>query len=183
MRNHLLSNGWPSCRPSSHGLALSLASLALVPLVLAGGTALARAQATVAVPGGYVTFTPVQRQYIETYVVRHPVPPAAIPGGFVAEVGAVVPPGVDLRRFGGGPVGPYGGYGRAVAQPGYGQVVAQPGYDPEWNDAGNGYEGYEADQAGYAPGYGLSQYRYVVLPGNEAAVVEPRSRRIILIVE
>lgn len=181
MRNHLLSNGL-----SSHGvlrrcLVPCLAAFASVPLVLAGGSAPAAAQTTVAVPGGYVTFTPAQRQYMETYVVRHPVPPAAIPGGFAAEVGAVVPPGVDLLRFGTGPVEPYGGDGQVVARPSYGQITAQPGFDPEWDDAGDAYE--TAEQAGYAPGYGLSQYRYVVLPGNEAAVVEPRSRRIILIVE
>ena len=136
--------------------------------MFAAGISPVAAQTTVAVPGGYVTFTPVQRQYIETYVVRHPVPPAAIPGGFVAEVGQMVPPGVELRRQAG-----YGG-------PGYGPAASQPGYDPGW-DNGNGYE--TADQVDPAPDYGLSQYRYVTLPGNEAAVVEPRSRRIILIVE
>lgn len=166
MRNHLLSIG-----VVSRGAVLSgLAAVAFVPLVTAGSVAPAVAQTTVAVPGGYVTFTPVQRRYIETYVVRHPVPPAYIPGGFVAEVGAVVPPDVDLRRFGPAPE-PYGRYGQAVAQPGYG-----PDYDDE--------DGYQTlDEAGYAPDSRLSQYRYVTLPGNEAAVVEPRSRRIILIVE
>ncbi len=171
MRNHLLSIGLVS-----RGVALSgLAAVAFVPLVVAGSVAPAVAQTTVAVPGGYVTFTPVQRRYIETYVVRHPVPPAYVPGGFVAEVGAVVPPDVDLRRF--GPASePYGRYGQAVAQPGY----DQPGYGADDADE----DGYQTlDQAGYAPDPGLSQYRYVTLPGNEAAVVEPRSRRIILIVE
>lgn len=166
MRNRLLSNGLVS-----RGVVLSgLAAVAFLPLGITGGIAPAAAQTTVAVPGGYVTFTPVQRRYIETYVVRHPVPPAYIPGGFVAEVGAVVPPDVDLRRFGTGPE-PYGRYG---------QAVAQPGYEPDFADD----DGYQTlDQAGYAPDAGLSQYRYVTLPGNEAAVVEPRSRRIILIVE
>ena len=173
MRNHLLSNGLFARGRVRPALAAGLAA-ALVPLALAGGVAPAAAQTTVAVPGGYVTFTPVQRRYIETYVVRHPVPPAYIPGGFVAEVGAVVPPDVDLRRFGAMPE-PYGRYGQAVAQPGYGQ----PGYGPD--DDGDGYQ--TLDEAGYAPDPGLSQYRYVTLPGNEAAVVEPRSRRIILIVE
>ncbi len=171
MRNHLLWKG-----AFSRGVVLSgLAAVAFVPLVVAGSVAPAVAQTTVAVPGGYVTFTPVQRRYIESYVVRHPVPPAYIPGGFVAEVGAVVPPDVDLRRFGVAPE-PYGRYGQAVAQPGYGQQGYDPGFDDE--------DGYQTlDEAGYAPGAGLSQYRYVTLPGNEAAVVEPRSRRIILIVE
>lgn len=166
MRYHLLSIGLVS-----RGAVLSgLAAVAFVPLVIAGSVAPAVAQTTVAVPGGYVTFTPVQRRYIETYVVRHPVPPAYIPGGFVAEVGAVVPPDVDLRHFGPAPE-PYGRYGEAVAQPGHG---------PDYDDA----DGYQTlDEAGYAPDPGLSQYRYVTLPGNEAAVVEPRSRRIILIVE
>lgn len=171
MRNHLLSIGLVS-----RGVVLSgLAAVAFVPLVVAGSVAPAAAQTTVAVPGGYVTFTPVQRRYIETYVVRHPVPPAYIPGGFVAEVGAVVPPDVDLRRFGPAPE-PYGRYRQAVGQPGYGQ----PAYEQDFGDD----DGYQTlDQAGYAPDPGLSQYRYVTLPGNEAAVVEPRSRRIILIVE
>lgn len=171
MRNHLLSIGLVS-----RGVVLSgLAAVAFVPLAVAGSVAPAAAQTTVAVPGGYVTFTPVQRRYIETYVVRHPVPPAYIPGGFVAEVGAVVPPDVDLRRFGPAQE-PYGRYGQAVGQPGYGQ----PAYEPDFGDD----DGYQTlDQAGYAPDPGLSQYRYVTLPGNEAAVVEPRSRRIILIVE
>ncbi|MFG1249822.1 hypothetical protein [Xanthobacter flavus] len=175
MRNHLLSNGlFPRSRTRPLLMA-GLAAVAFVPIVLAAGVSPASAQTTVAVPGGYVTFTPVQRRYIETYVVRHPVPPAYIPGGFVAEVGAVVPPDVDLRRFGDAPE-PYGRYGQAVAQPGYGQ----PGYEPDFDDD----DGYQTlDEAGYAPGAGLSQYRYVTLPGNEAAVVEPRSRRIILIVE
>lgn len=175
MRNRLLSNGVSPRSRAGSTLVTALAVLAFVPLALAGGVAPAAAQTTVAVPGGYVTFTPVQRRYIETYVVRHPVPPAYIPGGFVAEVGAVLPPDVDLRRFGEAPE-PYGRYGQAVAQPGY----DQPGYDPDFNDEG-GYQ--PLDEAGYAPGAGLSQYRYVTLPGNEAAVVEPRSRRIILIVE
>ena len=166
MRYHLLSIGLVS-----RGAVLSgLAAVTFVPLVIAGSVAPAVAQTTVAVPGGYVTFTPVQRRYIETYVVRHPVPPAYIPGGFVAEVGAVVPPDVDLRRFGPAPE-PYGRYG---------QTVVQPGYEPDYDDA-DGY--HTLDEAGYAPDPGLSQYRYVTLPGNEAAVVEPRSRRIILIVE
>lgn len=74
------------------------------------------------------------------------------------------------------PPEPYGRYGQAVAQEDYGQ----PGDGADF-DADEGYQ--TLDEAGYAPGAGLSQYRYVTLPGNEAAVVEPRSRRIILIVE
>jgi len=175
MRNHLLSNGLFSRGRARPVMLSGLVAVAFLPLVVAGGVSPAAAQTTVAVPGGYVTFTPVQRRYIETYVVRHPVPPADIPGGFVAEVGAVVPPDVDLRRFGAAPE-PYGRYGQAVAQEDYGQ----PGDGADFDDD----EGYQTlDEAGYAPGAGLSQYRYVTLPGNEAAVVEPRSRRIILIVE
>lgn len=170
MRNRLVPDGLVPGR-----LVLALA-------ILAGGASAAAAQTTVAVPGGYVTFTPAQRQYIESYVVRHPVPPAPVPGGFVAAVGEVVPPGVELRRF---DAPAYGAYGGGYARPGY-----EPGYGYDaggYNTAGYDAGGYDVPDAAPAYGagdpYAVSGYRYVVLPGNEAAVVEPRSRRIILILE
>lgn len=130
--------------------------LGLAALAAGAPGALAQ-QTTIAVPGGYVTFTPAQRDYAGAYVLRHPVPPAPVPGGFVAAVGSVVPAGVPLQRFEPGPA--YEGtYGAAD-------------YDPD------------VGAAGYAdPGYDFSQYRYAVTPGN-AVVVEPRSRRIILVIE
>lgn len=181
-------------RPSSRGSTLVPLVLALVlafvlaPAALVAGVSPAAAQTTMVVPGGYITFTPAQREYIEGYVARHPVPPAPIPGGFAAAVGAVVPPGVALRRF-----GPAPGYG--YARPGYGVAgygaVYDQGYDQAYDAeayglAGDGVYGQDYGSGygqNYGQDYGLSGYRYVVLPGNEAAVVEPRSRRIILIVE
>lgn len=167
----------PSARVSPWSLGLGLA-------LLVAGVAGASAQTTVVITGGgyggYGGFTAAQRDYIAGYVVRHPVPPAPVPGGFVASVGAVVPNGVVLNRF-----GPYGGYGA-----GYRQGYDQAAYDDDaYGDNGYGDNGYAV--AAPAPGYGgvynagydLSGYRYVTLPGNEAAVVEPRSRRIILIIE
>lgn len=153
-------------------------SLGLGLSVLIAGSAAAAAQTTIVVPGGYGPLTPDQRAYVETYVVRHPVPPAPLPGGFVAAVGGVVPAGVELRRFGPAPAyGPYGGqYGY---EPGYDAA----GYDTAEDEAGYGAGPAPAYGGSYGAGYDLSGYRYIVMPGHEAAVVEPRSRRIILIIE
>jgi len=141
---------------------------------LLAGASGAAAQSTVAVPGGYVTFTPAQRTYMETYVLRHPVPPAPVPGGFVAAIGEVVPQGVELRRFAVAP---------GEVQPGYGPQIYDPqGYDPRGFDQAD-YDAPAAPGPAYGEGYGVSGYRYVVMPGTETAVVEPRSRRIILIIE
>ncbi|MEP9354955.1 hypothetical protein ABLE93_15305 [Xanthobacter sp. KR7-65] len=168
-------------RPSGGDRLLRRAALVLG--VLAGGASAAAAQTTVAVPGGYVTFTPAQRQYIETYVVRHPVPPALVPGGFVAAVGEVVPPGVALRRF--GPPQPV--YGAAPYDPAYGPGYGRPAYGPGYATAGydpdDRVPADESEAEAYGGDYGVGGYRYVVLPSQETAVVEPRSRRIILIVE
>lgn len=155
-------------------LRLGLAAAALVAGVGAAG-----AQTVVVVQGG-PAFSPAQRAYVEGYVVRHPVPPAPIPGGYVARVGGYVPAGVPLRTFDtynegyadagyGGGYGPYGGpYGG--------------GYGATYGAVGEGlYDG--GYPAGAAGGYGLEGYRYVVMPGNTAAVVEPTTRRIILIIE
>lgn len=164
--------------------------------LLIAGVSAASAQAVVVGPGGY--FSPSQRAYIQTYVVRHPVPPAVIPGGFVASVGAVLPAGIPLQSFAVAPTYQrYSTYQQGYYGPGYyGQVyygqldpgggyVDQGGYDvADYNTPvypgelyGGGYGG------GYGAGADLSGYRYVVLPGAEAAVVEPRTRRIILIIE
>lgn len=151
---------------------------------LLAGASGAAAQSTVAVPGGYVTFTPAQRTYMETYVLRHPVPPAPVPGGFVAAIGEVVPQGVELRRFAVAPGEVQPGYGPQIYGPqGYDQqVYDQQGYDPRGFDQAD-YDAPAAPGPAYGEGYGVSGYRYVVMPGNETAVVEPRSRRIILIIE
>ncbi|MFG1287166.1 hypothetical protein [Xanthobacter versatilis] len=126
--------------------------------------------------------------------MRHPVPPAVIPGGFVASVGAVLPAGIPLQSFGVAPTYQrYATYQQGYYGPGYyGQVYYGQG------DPGVGYPdrgGYDvADYntpvypgelygGGYGGGADLSGYRYVVLPGAEAALVEPRTRRIILIIE
>lgn len=178
------------CRRVSvrHSFGISIA-------ILIAGASAASAQAVVVGPGGYIS--PTQREYIEAYVVRHPVPPAPIPGGFVASVGAVLPAGIPLQRFAVAPAQRYATYGQGYYGPGYyGQVyygqgdpgVAYPdrgGYDvADYNSPvypGELYGG--AYGSGYGNGADLSGYRYVVLPGAEAAVVEPRTRRIILIIE
>ncbi|MFG1345419.1 hypothetical protein V5F59_11030 [Xanthobacter autotrophicus DSM 431] len=166
-------------------------SLGLGLVLLVAGAAGASAQTTVVITNGggygyggyagYGAFGPAQRDYMAGYVVRHPVPPAPIPGGFVASVGAVVPNGVVLNRF--GPPVAYGGYAAGYPQ-GYGQAAYDDG---GYGDAGYVAGGYGAVGPGYGGaypgGYDFSGYRYVVLPGNEAAVVEARTRRIILIIE
>lgn len=154
-------------------------SLGLGLAALIAGSAGAAAQTTIVVRGGHGSLTPAQRAYMETYVVRHPVPPAPVPGGFVAAVGEVLPAGVELRRFEPAPGYDADGQGYG-AEPGY----AAPGYDAAGYDTAD-FEGGPAADYGdaYGAGYDLSRYRYVVMPGYEAAVVEPRSRRIILIIE
>lgn len=169
-------------------------SLGLGLAVLIAGSAGAAAQTTIVIPGGgYAPISPAQRAYIETYVVQHPVPPAEVPGGYVATVGGVIPAGVELRRF--GPAPAYGSYGRWSGGRYVGNGYAGNGYgggydsEPGYGDGG-GYDTADYDAGpgpayggAYGGGYDLSQYRYVAMPGNEAAVVEPRTRRIILIIE
>jgi len=169
------------------GCARSLRLLALAGAALVAGAGAAGAQAVVVVPGG-PAFTPAQRAYVEAYVIRHPVPPAPIPRGYVARVGGYVPAGVPLRSFdtyndaGAGEDGPYGTLAEAADDDGY-AVAGPDGYEPDgYEPGGYGQGGY--GQGAYEPGgYNLAGYRYVVMPGNTAAVVEPASRRIILIIE
>ncbi|MDI4666669.1 hypothetical protein K9U40_20430 [Xanthobacter autotrophicus] len=166
-----------------------------IAFLIAGASA-ASAQAVVVGPGGY--FSPAQREYIQAYVVRHPVPPAPIPGGFVASVGAVLPAGIPLQSFAVAPTYQrYATYQQGYYGPGYyGQVYYGPGYAGQGGYGVGGYDGGGYDVADYnsqvypgdlyGGGYGggdLSGYRYVVLPGAEAAIVEPRTRRIMLIIE
>ncbi|MDI4659146.1 hypothetical protein [Xanthobacter autotrophicus] len=178
-------------------------SVGLGIAVLIAGVSAASAQAVVVGPGGYIS--PAQRGYIQGYVLRHPVPPALIPGGFIPTVGAVLPAGIPLQSFAVAPTYQrYSTYQQGYYGPGYyGQVyygqgdpgVVYPdrgGYDvADYNTPvypgelyGGGYGGYGGGyDGGYGGGADLSGYRYVVLPGAEAAVVEPRTRRIILIIE
>ena len=183
-------NSLPPSRPArahaaahpSHRAARLALGVGLAAAALAAGAGVACAQTVVVVQGG-PAFSPAQRAYVEGYVVRHPVPPAPIPGGYVARVGGYIPAGVPLRTF--------DTYNEGYADAGY-----RGGYGPYGGPYGGGYGGYGATYgavgeglydggypAGAAGGYGLEGYRYVVMPGNTAAVVEPTTRRIILIIE
>lgn len=166
----------PDAAGAPHGAARSLRLFGLAAAALVAGIGAASAQTVVVVQGG-PAFTPAQRAYMEGYVVRHPVPPAPIPGGYVARVGGYVPAGVPLRTF-----DPYndGGYVDAGYRGGYGPYGG--GYGVTYGAAEEGF--YDGGYPVAGPGgYGLSGYRYVVMPGNTAAVVEPSTRRIILIIE
>lgn len=135
--------------------------LGLSAALLLAGTVAAAAQSTVVITSGPAAFGPAEEDYIETYVVSHPVAPAAVPMGYEPEVGAQVPEGVVLATF---------------PAP---RAVYATGYPPAEDDGS--WDG--GDDGRAVPARAMAGYRYMVMPSSETVVVAPDSRRVVYILQ
>lgn len=132
-------------------------------LLLAGtlaGTVAAAAQSAVVVSSS-PRIGPAEEEYIETYVVGHPLAMARVPAGYEPVVGAQVPEGVVLAPF----PAP-----RTVYATGYPQADD----DANWDGGDDGRA---------VPARAMAGYRYMVTPTSETVVVAPDSRRVVYVLQ